>query len=460
MSCSISILAVDDEKDFLESIKRALVAEGFQSPILETNPETAASFFDDAAISIDVALIDITMPGMSGEDLLEIIRRKSPDTECIMITAINDAETAVRCLKKGAYDYLVKPISPDNLINVLSRTLERKRLLSLVEINRKKSVPVLKCIKAFEAIITKAPTMFKILKEAELHALSDVPILITGESGTGKELLAKAIHDASPRAKFPFMAVNMASLNSTLFDAEFYGHTKGAFTGATQDRKGYLEFADRGTLFLDEIGTTPLDIQAKLLRVLQEGEYLKLGTSKHRQSNIRIVAATNADLDKLLAGGSFRNDFYYRLKGAWLHLPSLRERKEDIPILIQKFLQPHALRGKTNTLSEQAQSALMEYHYPGNIRELKYIIQSAQNLAGDNPILPNHLPAHIIKTCSFYSPENKGSKILKAESLNEIEQKYIVKIYNQTGKNKTLTASILQIGLNTLRRKLKSAGEN
>jgi len=458
MECSITILAVDDEQDFLDSIKRALVSAGFPHPILETSPEIAASFFDGDAIDIDVALIDITMPGMSGEDLLEVIRRKSPDTECIMLTAINDASTAVRCLKKGAYDYLVKPISPDNLIGALNRTLERKRLLGLVEINKKGSVPALKCGEAFKPIITKSPSMFKVLKEAELHAMSDVPILITGESGTGKELLARAIHAVSPRAKFPFMAVNMASLSSTLFDAEFYGHTKGAFTGATQDRKGYLEFADQGTLFLDEIGTTPLEIQGKLLRVLQEGEYLKLGTSKSRRTNVRIVAATNADLDSLLASGNFRNDFYYRLKGAWLHLPPLRERKDDIPALVQAFMDEFTAQGPTREISEQAMSLLMDYHYPGNTRELKYIIQGALNLARDKPLLPVHLPAHL-KTSSFYSKNNLGSQIPQVAPLKEIELQHILKIYNQTGKNKTQTAEILQIGLNTLRRKLKSCGE-
>ncbi|MDH3391174.1 MAG: sigma-54 dependent transcriptional regulator [Desulfobulbaceae bacterium] len=458
MGCAITILAVDDEQDFLDSIKRAVVAAGFQPPVLETNPETAASFFDEESITIDVAFLDITMPGMNGEELLEVIRSKSPDTECIMLTAINDASTAVRCLKKGAYDYLVKPISPDDLIRALNRALERKRLLGLVEINKKRSIPVLKCVEAFAPIRTTSSNMLKVMKEAELHAISDVPILITGESGTGKELLARAVHAASPRVKFPFMAVNMASQNNTLFDAEFYGHTKGAFTGATQDRKGYLEFADRGTLFLDEIGSTPIDIQGKLLRVLQEGEYLKLGTSKSCQTNVRIVTATNANLDNLLASGNFRNDFYYRLKGAWLHVPPLRERKEDIPVLIQSFMHEFAAQKETPEISEKAMSILLNYHYPGNIRELKYIIQGALNLAQDKQIIPAHLPAHL-KTGSFYSKNSQGSETLKVDPLKKIELQHILKIYNQTGKNKTQTAEILQIGLNTLRRKLKSCGE-
>jgi len=454
MDCAITILAVDDERTFLDSIKRALLAAGFQPPLLETSPEAAVALFDEDAVAIDVALIDITMPGMNGEDLLALIRQKSPDTECIMISAVNDAAIAVRCLKKGAYDYLVKPITPDDLIGALIRTLERKRLLSLLELNINKSIPSLRCAKAFKPIITRSDHIMRLMKEAELHAMSDVPVLITGESGTGKELLARAIHDASSRAKFPFMAVNMASLNNNLFDAEFYGHTKGAFTGAAQARKGYLENADRGTLFLDEIGTTPLETQAKLLRVLQEGEYHKLGASKQQHVNIRFVAATNADLDNLLTAGSFRNDFYYRLKGARLHLPPLRERKEDIPLLIQEFIRQFDPPGNSPEFSDQAWSLLMDYHYPGNIRELKYTIQSALNLSGNKPIQPAHLPANFKK--ERRSKERRGHDGEKAMPLQAIERKYILEIYHQTGKNKAQTAKILQIGLNTLRRKLKS----
>jgi len=458
MACSITILAVDDEQIFLDSIKRALVAAGFQLPVLTSSPETAASYFDDEAMEIDVALIDMSMPNMNGEELLEVIRSKSPDTECIMITAVNDAATAVRCLKKGAYDYLVKPISPDSLISTLKRALERKRLLSLVELNRKETLPGLKCPKAFTPIITQSPKIFKVLKEAELHAMSDVPVLITGESGTGKELLARAIHNASPRAKLPFMAVNMAAINSSLFDAEFYGHTRGAFTGATDDRKGYLEFADRGSLFLDEIGATPLDIQGKLLRVLQEGEYLKLGTSKSRRANVRIITATNADLDSMLSSGSFRNDFYYRLKGAWLHLSPLRERKDDIPLLVHAFLQEFSTRHSTPKISDQAMLLLMGYPYPGNTRELKYIIQGALNLAGKKPLLPAHLPAKL-KTGATPQATTDNPVTFKTAPLKEIERNHILRVYRQTGRNKTQTARILQIGLNTLRRKLESFGE-
>ena len=298
------ILVVDDEKDFLESAKRGLVTSGFKNVTTESDPNRAAALFQQGR-TFDIALIDITMPGMSGVELLETIKNSSPMTECIMITAHNEARIAVECMKKGAYDYQVKPISRDELLPTIQRALERKRLLDILDLDKKKGSPEFDHPEAFEPIVTRSAKLLRILKEAELHAASDVPILITGESGTGKELLARAIHLASPRAHNVFIPVNMASLSSTLFDAEFFGHTKGAFTGADRDRAGYLEYADRGTLFLDEIGTIPVELQGKLLRVLQEGEYIKLGTNQAKKTDIRFIAATNEDLDKLLAKDGF-----------------------------------------------------------------------------------------------------------------------------------------------------------
>lgn len=459
MSCAITILAVDDERDFLESIRRALLRGGFHEPLLESDPTQAAILFEQKDIVIDVALLDMTMPNMSGEDLLEHIRFHSPDTECIMITAHNDAATAVRCLKKGAYEYLIKPISPDILINTLLRTLERKRLIDLIEINKKGAIPTLKCASAFKSIVSKSVNMLKILKEAELHALSDVPILITGESGVGKELLARAIHAASTRAKYPFTPVNMAALQSNLFDAEFFGHTKGAFTNAIRERKGYLESTGQGSLFLDEIGSTPIESQGKLLRVLQDGEFLKIGTNIPRKSTARFIAATNADLDSLLASGTFRKDFYYRLKGAWLHLPPLRDRRDDIPLLVRFFLNEFAGSGRAKDIDPHALKILTDYHFPGNIRELKFIIQGAVNLSRNSPLLPKHLPEHLrTSTYSIINPDLSPGAFI--EPLHVIERRHILKAYKRNGYNKMQTAKCLQIGLNTLRRKLRSFKES
>ena len=451
-----SILIVDDEQDFLDSVRRGLLSSGFRDVRLESDPKKVISFIERGE-TFDIALIDVIMPGMDGVELLERIRKSNPDTECLMVTAVNEAKMAVECLRKGAYDYLVKPVSKDDLIAAVKRGLEKKRLLQVLNVLKQDGAPLLVSKEAFHSIVTASEKMRKILKEAELHAVSDVPILITGESGTGKELLARAIHLASPRAKYPFTPINMVSLPGSLFEAEFFGYTRGSFTGAEKDHMGYLEHTNRGTLFLDEIGDLPLDFQGKLLRVLQEGEYYKLGTNKSLKVDIRIVAATNKDLDHQIAKGIFRKDLYYRLKGAWLHLPSLRERKEDLPLLIKSFLEEIGNHGNL-TVDEEALRLLMDYAYPGNIRELKSILQSATNLARGKVIGPTCLPAALRdrkKSVPKGPPAGTEESVVPLE---EVEKAHILKVYENAGKNKTRTAEWLKIGLNTLRRKLESYG--
>ena len=323
-----NIIVVDDDRNYLESIRRGLTTAGFQNIMTKSDPRKAASLFETGG-TFDIALLDITMPGMNGIELLEIVRKNSPATECLMITVLDEAQIAVNCIKKGAYDYLVKPVSKEDLVLSVNRALERKRLHDILDLGRQTIQLDLNNAQAFAPIVTRATEICRIMKEAELHARSDVPILITGESGTGKELLAQAIHTVSSRAKFPFTPVNMAALTPNLFESEFFGHSRGAFTGAEKDRAGYLEFTNWGTLFLDEIGNLPLELQRKLLRVLQDGEYIKIGTSTPRRTDVRFVAATNKDLEKLMAKNQFRKDLYYRLKGGWLHLPPLKQRKAD-----------------------------------------------------------------------------------------------------------------------------------
>ncbi len=448
------IIVIDDEQDFLDSVRRGLIASGYTNLHLESDAQKAAGFFSRGE-TFDLALIDVNMKGMDGVMLLEYIKKVSPGTECLMITAVNEARVAVECLKKGAYDYLMKPISREDLLQGVQRTLERKRLLDLLDLGKRKTAPQLLHPEAFRPIITQSGVMLKLLKEAELHAGSNVPVLITGESGTGKELLARAIHLSSHRSDFPFTPVNMASISSTLFDAEFFGHTKGAFTGAEKDRPGYLEHSHQGTLFLDEIGSLPLEFQGKLLRVLQEGEYMKLGSSKTQKADVRFITATNDDLDHLLAKGSFRKDLYYRLKGAWVHLPPLRERKEDLPLLIDYFMKEFQAKGEPG-IEGKAVEILMNYDYPGNIRELKSILQSSSNLAQGKPISPSFLPDHLRRRKTGSGTQNTGSESFPP--LEEIEKMHIISAYEATGKNKIQTAKILHIGLNTLRRRLESYG--
>jgi DNA-binding NtrC family response regulator len=448
------IIVIDDDLDFLEILKGHLLNSGFKNIRTEDNPLTVATLFEKGA-DFDIALIDMTMPGIDGLDLLEIIKNISPRTECIMVTAVNEARIAVECLKKGAYDYLLKPVSREDLIFSMKRALEKMRLVDILDIGKSRTLPRLKNAEPFKPILTRSPKVLRILKEAELHAGSDVPLLITGESGTGKELLAWAIHAASPRSRFPFTPVNMASLTGSLFEAEFFGHTKGAFTGAEDSRKGYLEYSHRGTLFLDEIGNLVPELQGKLLRVLQDGEYFKLGTSNQQKANVRFIAATNEDLEKLMAKKAFRKDLYYRIKGGWLHLPPLRERKEDILLLADKFLIDYT--NKAAAFDEDAKCLLMEYDYPGNIRELKSILQSAVNLSQGRPISPDVLPAHLKQRKSISKCINPPASE-KMMPLAQIEKSHIIDVYKQTGGNKSLSARLLGIGLNTLRRKLKTYG--
>jgi DNA-binding NtrC family response regulator len=429
---------------------------GFRHVQMEIDPRKGAARFAQGEV-FDIALIDVTMPFINGVGLLELIKKTSPNTECIMVTGKNDAKVAVQSMKKGAYDYLIKPISRDELVLTISRALERKRLLDILDLEKKRTLPKLIHAEAFRPIVTRSDKLLRVLREAELHSLSDVPVLITGETGTGKELLARAIHAASPRAKFPFIPINMASVTGNLFDAEFFGHTKGAFTGAEKDRMGYIEHTNKGTLFLDEIGSLPPELQGKLLRLLQEGEYIKLGTSMSQKADVRFIAATNADLERLMAKGMFRKDLYYRLKGAWLHLPPLRERTEDIPLLLTTFLEKFGGVNVSTGIDEQAASILSNYDYPGNIRELRSILQSAVNLAQGKPISTRFLPNYLQKRKAISMRDSQPiSKPVAAFS--EVEKEHILKVYNQMGRNKSQTARVLGIGLNTLRRKLRAYG--
>lgn len=449
------ILLVDDEQDFLESLERGLLISGFRNIRAENDPRKAALLLQQGE-PVDIALIDITMPGMSGIELLDIIRSSSPTTECIMVTAVDKASLAVSCMKKGAFDYLLKPLDMEELLVVILKALERKNLLEIHRMSKQKGIPDLANPEAFASIVTQSEKMLRIMREAELHAVSKVPILITGETGTGKELLAQAIHKASSRANHTFTAINMSALTASLFEAEFYGHTKGAFTGAAQDRKGYLETTSGGTLFLDEIGSLPLELQGKLLRVLQEGEYFKLGTSRPQGADIRFIAATNVELDTLQDQGLFRKDLFYRLCGAWLDLPPLRERKGDLVILVEYFLRENGSGHSRRDIEESTWNLLKAYPFPGNVRELKSIVQHASNLAKGKSISVHHLPAYVTAAASAKHPAAPLSASDTIVPLAIMEKNHILNAYRHTSRNKLQTARLLDIGANTLRRKLQS----
>ncbi|MBT8342309.1 MAG: sigma-54-dependent Fis family transcriptional regulator [Desulfatitalea sp.] len=452
------IILIDDDPDYLELMAGKLRQLGYGNLRLEDNPLNAAAAFETGEL-YDLALIDMTMPEMDGMALLDHIKNTSPGTECIMVTAINEARTAVECLRRGAYDYLVKPVAKDVLALTLPRALERKRLLDILDLEKGQSRPRLNNPAPFEPIITHSKAMLRVLKEAELHAASNVPILITGESGTGKELLAWAIHNASPRASFAFTPINMASVSATLFEAEFFGHTKGAFTGAGASRTGFLEHTHRGTLFLDEIGDLPLELQGKLLRVLQEGEFSRVGSNERVRVDLRFIAATNEDLDRMINRKAFRKDLYYRIRGGWLHLPPLRERSDDIPLLVDAFLAKyHAESVAARRITQTALAHLAAYAWPGNVRELKSTVQSAANLAQGRPIDTRHLPEHMQAPprARPTGPREKTTRLVRP--LAEVEKEHILAVYNHLEQNKSRSATALGIGLNTLRRKLAGYG--
>lgn len=453
------ILLVDDDRDYMELLSGKLRSIGYNNLQLADSPLEAAEAFERGEM-FDLALIDMTMPEMDGMSMLEHIKNTSPGTEVIMVTAINEARTAVECLKKGAYDYLVKPVAKDVLALTLPKALERKRLLDILDMEKRRAQPELINPEPFRPIITQHPAMGRILKEAELHAASNVPVLITGESGTGKELLARAIHNASTRVDHPFTPINMSSISPNLFEAEFFGHTKGAFTGADAARTGFLEHTNNGTLFLDEIGDLPMELQGKLLRVLQEGEFSKVGSTRRMRVDLRFIAATNEDLDRMMARKAFRKDLFYRIRGGWLHLPPLRSRVNDIPLLINSFLEKYEEYHRGPRVAPGALERLMDYNWPGNVRELKSTIQSAVNLAQGKRIEIQHLPEHIRSLPKrLKKTEAEASSSNTIIPLETVEKAHILKVYSQLNRNKSQTARALGIGLNTLRRKLASYGK-
>ena len=451
------IILVDDDRQYMDQLADKLRAIGYRNLHLVDSPIEAVAAFEKGE-PFDLALIDITLPEMGGIAMLEHIKNSSPGTEVIMVTAINEARTAVECLKKGAYDYLVKPVAKDVLALTLPRALERKVLLDILDMEKRQSQPALTNPEPFRPIITQHPTLGRILKEAELHAASNVPVLITGESGTGKELLARAIHNSSSRAEYPFTPINMSSIAPNLFEAEFFGHTKGAFTGADRPRTGFLEHTNRGTLFLDEISDLPLELQGKLLRVLQEGEFSKVGSTQSIRVDLRFIAATNEDLDGMMARKTFRKDLFYRIRGGWLHLPPLRARINDIPLLVNAFLKKYADYRYGPRLAPEALERLMAYTWPGNVRELKSIIQSAVNLAQGKRIEVVHLPEHLRNLPKPPPVVCEPAQSATVVPLAEVEKAHILTVYKLLNNNKTQAAKALGIGLNTLRRKLKEYG--
>jgi DNA-binding NtrC family response regulator len=372
-----TVLIVDDEESFLRACADTLFSAGIDNVTTMPNGREALGFLRRSDVSL--ALLDIHMPHMSGEDILTVIKEERPDVPVIMLTGHNDLDTAVRLMKKGAADYLVKPVEGGKLVSSVTLALEMGELSRQNSMLRERLLAdSLECPEAFSAIITGSRKMRAIFQYAESIARAPWPILVTGETGVGKELISTAIHTLSGR-KGKFVALNVAGLDDMLFADTLFGHAKGAFTGAEQSRPGMIEQANGGTLFLDEIGDLSLQSQVKLLRLLQEREYYPLGADVPKLSDARVIVATNRDLPTLLEQERFRKDLYYRLKAHHIHIPPLRDRREDIPALVEFFIEEAAVTlGKNRpVIPRELYDLLGAYHFPGNVRELSSMVHDA-----------------------------------------------------------------------------------
>ena len=434
---SLNVLVVEDEKVHRELLKMTLEEEGYR---VWSVPSAEKALPILAQEEVEVAVLDVRLPGMSGLELLRRIKQERPEVEVIVITAFGEIEDAVSAIKAGAFHYLVKPYEPEVLLNLIRRCGELVRL-------RKGPVDS-------GPLVYRSQAMKEVLRQAEIFARSEAPVLILGESGVGKELLARHLHERSGR-KGPFIAVNCAAIPENIFEAELFGYERGAFTGAEVAKPGLIEEAERGTLFLDEIGEMPLNLQGKLLRFLQEGEFRRLGSNQIRKSQARIVAATNEDLEKAVAEKRFREDLYFRLNVLTLKIPPLRERPEDILPLATYFLEKFNRKyGKKVTLSAEAARRLVEYPFPGNVRELENLLHRAV-LVCPKEIRPEDLGLEGKKQgLTIGLPSGKTLP----EMVAEVERLLIREALERTGYVQTRAARLLGIDEKSLRYKRKKYG--
>lgn len=448
-----SILIVDDEILTLSNLKKILEKEDYEVHVADSG-EAALEIIEK--YKPHLILLDLMLPGISGIEVLKRVKEMERETIVIMMTAYEILEKAVEAMKIGAYDYLLKPFKINELKATIRRALETLSLRIRVQDHLDSE----KGRYYFGKITAESRNMKELLEMARRVAASDkTTVLLQGESGTGKELLAKAIHYHSPRAEKPIVEINCAAIPENLLESELFGYEAGAFTDAKKRKIGLLEKGDEGTVFFDEIGDMSLNLQAKLLRVLEEGSFTRLGAEKQIRVNIRVLAATNQDLAKAVEKGEFRSDLFYRLNVVPIFVPPLRDRKEDIVPLALSFMEEfnHELRRTYKGLSQEAATAMMEYPWPGNVRELKNIIERIMALSAGDEILLSHLPLEIREY-----EKTTASPVLDEltfegpfPTLEEIEQKYIEKILAATGNNKTQAAKILGIHPTSLFRKLK-----
>jgi DNA-binding NtrC family response regulator len=443
---SCSILIVDDEKGIRESL-RMVLQEQYDLYVAKTGAEALRCF---ESRSIDLILLDIMLPDTDGRLLIQKFKTIDQHVDIIMITALKDLRSGIDAIKSGAHDYLVKPFDVETVQAVVARALKKK--------NMQKEIFLLKheidhCC-PFETMVGRNIEMKKIFQLIATVAPSDGTVLIQGESGTGKELVARAIHNKSGRAKKPFVVINCAAIPATLMESELFGHRRGAFTGASMDCPGKLEIANTGTVFLDDIDSLSIKMQAKLLRVIQQKEFERIGTHRTINADIRIIASSNQDLLKLVADNRFRQDLYYRLHVLPLALPPLRERRDDIPLLLEHFLQVHAKRkGKpAKQLTPAAIEHLTAYHWPGNVRELENLVERICTVNPERTIRLGNLPP-----LAAIASKN-GQQAPLREATQAFEKQYILSVLEAAQGNKTEAARRLGIHRNTLLTKTKELG--
>ena len=458
------IVIVEDEATSRLAMEKALKKKNYNVISFEDSVK-ALNHIQTNASFIDLVITDFRMPGMNGLELIKEITKLQFDISIILVTAFGSIESAVEAMKLGADDYLAKPIDMFELRKRVEKIINSKRLKREVD-NLKQRIDK---FYSFSNIIGKSPQMKSLFEKILTVAPTDITVLITGESGTGKELIANAIHQNSPRKNNIFLPINCAAIPGEILESELFGHEKGAFTGAVSQKIGKFELTSNGTLFLDEIGEMSLDLQAKLLRIIEQKEFMRVGGNKLIKVKTRIIAATNQNLEELVKSGKFREDLYFRLKVVHLKIPPLRERKGDIPLLVNHFIKKFGeMHNKPEiSITPETLKILEHYPWPGNVRELQNLIESLVIFSTDNIIKPQNLPDELIEKSNFKVnlpqnplPDLSDSVIIKlGQTLEEVEKMIILKTLEKFNGNKTHTAKVLGIGLRTLHRKLKDYGE-
>ncbi|MFH1569465.1 MAG: sigma-54 dependent transcriptional regulator [Gemmatimonadota bacterium] len=454
---AIRILIADDEVYIREGLRDALAGPGREVDLASDGAEALDRVRRQA---YDIVILDLRMPGADGLEVLDEIREHGEGTRSIILTAHGSVDVAVEAMKRGAFDFLTKPVDLTHLRLLVERAQEQ---VELVRENRELHDRLdrrLESEDVFRRLVRRSPSMQKTTRTVKQVALSDVPVLVRGETGAGKELIARAIHERSRRRDGPFVAVNCGGFTEELFASEIFGHVRGAYTGAHADRPGRFALAEKGTLFLDEIGEVPLKNQVELLRALESHEFQPLGDTHVHHADVRIIAATNRDLEAAVAGGTFREDLYYRLNVVPVDVPPLRERRDDIPILVESFFEEscRAYDQPRKKAGPEAMEILVSYAWPGNVRELRNLVQRLVVTTPGRTILPEHLAEALGQFTSVDPSEPTDFRVSLGSSLRDVEAELIRQTLSRVTANRREAAGILGISVRSLQYKLKQYG--